>query len=178
MTRNLLACFFISIFLSTPVLAQPFMDGWIALEKGEYAKALKLLRKPANNGDAQSQFFVGKIYDKGYGVTENDRTAIKWYRKAAKQGQTDAINRLKEMKGSSDSRESSCPRKTFSLTVNAIPSKSRIRIMNIRPKYRDGICLKPGKYDVLVDLRGFKSSRKLIKVEDLDVSVEVFLRRK
>jgi len=175
MTRNLLACFFISIFLSTPVLAQPFMEGWIALEKGEYTKALKLLRKPANQGDAQSQFFLGKMYDKGYGVTENDRTAIKWYRKAAEQGQVDAVNRLKEMNGST---ESSCPSKTFSLSVNAIPSKSRIRIMNIKPKYRDGICLKPGKYDVFVDLRGFKSYRKLIKVKDSDVSVDVFLKRK
>ncbi len=177
MTRNLLTCFFISIFLSTPVLADDFFDGYVALEKKEYTKALELLSKSANQGNAQAQFFVGKIYDKGYGVTENDRTAIKWYRKAAKKGHIDAINRLKEMKGSTDS-ESSCPSKTFSLTVNAIPSKSRIRIMNIRAKYRDGICLKPGKYDVLVDLRGFKSYRKLIKVEDSDVSVDVFLKRK
>jgi len=177
MTRHLLAVFFISIFLSTPVLAQPFMEGWIALEKGEYAKALKLLRKPANKGDAQSQFFLGKMYDKGYGVTENDRTAIKWYRKAADQGHTDAVRRLREMNGS-DSTESSCSGKTFSLTVKAIPSKSRIRIMNIRPKYRDGICLKPGKYDVLVDLRGFDSYRKKIRIKDSDVSLDVILRRK
>jgi len=100
MTRNLLACFFISIFLSTPVLADDFFDGWVALEKGEYAKALELFREPANQGHAQAQYFLGMMYDKGYGVTEDDQTAIKWHRKAAEQGHIDAFKSLKEINAS------------------------------------------------------------------------------
>ncbi|OAD21037.1 hypothetical protein THIOM_003212 [Candidatus Thiomargarita nelsonii] len=37
------------------------------------------------------------MYDKGYGVTEDDQTAIKWYRKAAEQGHIDAFRSLKEI---------------------------------------------------------------------------------
>jgi len=98
MTRNLLACFFISMLLSSPVLAgDDFFNGWIALEKKEYAKALELLSGPAEQGHAQAQYFLGMMYDKGYGVTEDDQTAIKWYRKAAEQGHIDAFRSLKEI---------------------------------------------------------------------------------
>jgi len=178
--RNLLAGFFISIFLSSPVLADDFMDGWIALEKEEYAKALKLLGRLAKDGHTQSQYFVGMMYDKGYGVTENDKTAIKWYCKAVKSdNHVDAVNRLKEMKVScEDVTESSCPSKTYSLTVNATPSSNRIMIMNIRPKYKSGICLEPGKYDILVKHWGYYNYRKWITIEDSDVSLDVTLMRK
>jgi TPR repeat protein len=124
------------------------------------------------------------MYDNGYGVTENDQEARKWYRKSAEQGYTDAQDKLKHMDTSdSDAQEdrlrhrdtSDCPDNKFSLTVNAIPSDSRIRIMNIRPKYQPGICLREGKYDVFVTHQGYDSYREWIKITDEDVSLDVTL---
>jgi hypothetical protein len=48
----------------------------------------------------------------------------------------------------------------YRLTVNATPSDSRIRIMNIKPKYRHGIVLKPGKYDIEVTRSGYEKEVK------------------
>jgi hypothetical protein len=50
------------------------------------------------------------------------------------------------------------------LTINVAPSDAKVRIMNIKPKYHDGIKLKPGSYHVVVDKKGFKSYDKWLKV--------------
>ena len=39
-----------------------------------------------HTGNAEAQYFIGRWYDVGDGVTVNDREAVKWYRKAADQG--------------------------------------------------------------------------------------------
>ncbi len=66
----------------------------------------------------------------------------------------------------------------YKLTVNAIPLDSRIRIMNIKPKYKHGICLKKGHYDIYVTHKNHKSYRKWIKIEDRGVSISVTLDNK
>jgi|GEM_PF-1078163 len=55
--------------------------------------------------------------------------------------------------------------KTYKLVVNTIPSSAKVNIMNISPKYRDKITLIEGKYDILVQKKGYKTYRKWI---DLD----------
>jgi len=67
-----------------------------------------------------------------------------------------------------------CPRGKYSLTVNAEPSDSRVRIMNIRPKYRDGICLKSGWYDIKVTHPDYPGNR-LGVVVNRDTSIEIAL---
>lgn len=44
-------------------------------------------------------------------------------------------------------------------TVHSTPYNSRIRVMNIKPKYNDGIMLSPGYYDVLVEAAGYQPQR-------------------
>jgi|TARA_B110000908_G_scaffold24602_1_gene28222 TPR repeat protein len=44
------------------------------------------LRKAAEQGDAEAQSNLGRMYDGGEGVPEDDVEAMKWYRKAAEQG--------------------------------------------------------------------------------------------
>jgi len=63
----------------------------------------------------------------------------------------------------------------YKLTVNAMPSDSRIRIMNIKPKYEHGICLKKGNYDIYVTHKNHTSYRKWVKVEDREVSISITL---
>ena len=42
--------------------------------------------KLAQQGDAMAQSTLGILYDNGWGVPENDKTAVMWYTKAAEQG--------------------------------------------------------------------------------------------
>ena len=64
----------------------------------------------------------------------------------------------------------------YGLTVNTIPVDSMIKIMNIVPKYKPGIKLKPGKYDVLVK-RKYKTWRKWVEIIDSDLSINVVLEK-
>jgi len=57
---------------------------------GDYTKALQLWKPLAENGDPDAQFNLGLLYRKGQGVPNNDRLAIMWFIRAAKQGMTDA----------------------------------------------------------------------------------------
>ena len=41
-------------------------------------------------GDADAQFNLGFMYDNGRGVAQNDAEAVRWYRKAAEQGDAGA----------------------------------------------------------------------------------------
>jgi hypothetical protein len=65
----------------------------------------------------------------------------------------------------------------YNFTVNVRPSDSTVKIMNITPKYKPGIQLKAGKYDVLVERKGRKQWRKWIEIVNADLSVDVTLKK-
>ena len=52
------------------------------------------LLEVAGQGDANAQFRLGVKYDFGRGVTQDNRQAVNWYRKAAEQGYAAAQNNL------------------------------------------------------------------------------------
>lgn len=66
--------------------------GVAAYGKREYQTALKLLRKPLENGDAEAQFFVGMLYREGKGVVRDTAAAMRLFRLAADQGYPRAIS--------------------------------------------------------------------------------------
>ena len=47
-------------------------------------------KEDAKNGDAWAQFTLGIAYATGRGVPQDDKVAVKWYKKAAEQGHADA----------------------------------------------------------------------------------------
>jgi TPR repeat protein len=47
-------------------------------------------RKAAEQGDAAAQYNLGIRYEKGEGIPQDYKEAVKWYRKAAEQGHADA----------------------------------------------------------------------------------------
>ena len=53
-----------------------------------YAKAIQLWERAANQGDAHSQYILGLCYYLGDIVQQSDQTAVEWFRKAANQGHT------------------------------------------------------------------------------------------
>jgi hypothetical protein len=48
------------------------------------------IKKAAEQGDAGAQKALGEMYLKGLGFPKNSREAVKWYRKAALQGDAKA----------------------------------------------------------------------------------------
>jgi hypothetical protein len=63
------------------------------------------------------------------------------------------------------------------LTINPSPSNARVRIMNIRPKYRDGIELKKGSYRILIDAKGYKTYDNWIELSK-DTTLDIKLEKK
>lgn len=60
-----------------------------------FYKALTNLKPPAEKGDSDSQLLLGLIYNTGFGLKErNYPEALKWFNKAAEQGNAEAQNNL------------------------------------------------------------------------------------
>jgi TPR repeat protein len=198
-------------------------------------EAIKWFRKSAEQGLAQAQFYLGMMYRLGEGVTQDEQQALEWFRKAAAQGEESAQKLLALKNGQPvtvnhqitaqlpsvpkpmviaqtrtstpnettetleqktqpieipstragespieepPAKESDCPDNQYALTVNATPSTSRIRIMNIRPKYQPGICLTPRRYDIYVTHRDYHGYREWISLTAADMSLDVALTPK
>ena len=82
-----------------------YQVGFTAYHKGDYATALRAWKPLAENKGILSftyskqdiinaQIFLGLMYEKGQGVSQNYKTAVKWYKLAAKQGFANAQNNL------------------------------------------------------------------------------------
>jgi TPR repeat protein len=79
---------------AAPVAAGTFEDAVDAHARGDYAKALRLIRPLANDGDASAQFNLGLMYATGQGVQQDNAAAALWFRKAAEQGYAPAQSNL------------------------------------------------------------------------------------
>jgi hypothetical protein len=62
-----------------------------AYDRKDYAAAMAFYRKLADHGDAQAQFEIGWMYQKGLGVPEDYAQARAWYEKSAQQGDERAM---------------------------------------------------------------------------------------
>jgi len=85
-----LAASLLLLALVGAAVAGPLEDGVAAVEKRDYATALRLFRPLAAQGDDIAQFDLGVMYNKGWGVSRDYVQAAKWYRLAAAQGNADA----------------------------------------------------------------------------------------
>ena len=65
---------------------QQFQQGLEATKRGDYQTAFKLWLPLAEQGDAQAQFNLGLMYDKGQGVKQDYAESVKWVTKAAENG--------------------------------------------------------------------------------------------
>ena len=51
----------------------------------KYEQAFVLFEKEAHKGNAQAQYILGQIYQRGIGTDKDEELAIHWYKKASKQ---------------------------------------------------------------------------------------------
>jgi len=66
----------------------------------------------------------------------------------------------------------------YALNVNTVPEDARIRIMNIKPIFEQGILLTPGEYDILISKAGYTPRREWIRISDKDVELDFILNPK
>jgi uncharacterized protein len=92
--RAIAAMILVSAF-AAPVAAGTFEDAVDARARGDYAKALRLIRPLANDGDAR--FNLGLMYVTGQGVQQDNAAAALWFRKAAEQGDALAQSNLRTL---------------------------------------------------------------------------------
>ncbi len=96
------ACLFLLLVSAggAPALAQSAAapsraaEGYSAVDKGDYAAALRVWRPLAEGGDAESQFLMGWLYQYGLGVQIDYVEALRWYQRAAKQNYAQAQSNI------------------------------------------------------------------------------------
>jgi len=81
----------ISLLVAGPAIAEPFEDATKAYYRGDYETAHRLIKPLAEQGLPEAQFNLGLMYDKGQGVPQDYAEAVKWYHKAAEQGNAKAV---------------------------------------------------------------------------------------
>jgi TPR repeat protein len=77
--------------------AGPMEDADAAFQRGDYAAAARLYQPLADRGDANAQTSLGVMYLRGLGARQDDRQALKWFRRAAALGSPTAQFNLGEM---------------------------------------------------------------------------------
>ena len=73
-----------------PPSAGSLQDAIAAYQRGDYAAALRMFSRFAEQGDTTAQNMLGIMYDDGKGVAQDYAEAVKWFRKAAEQGEPGA----------------------------------------------------------------------------------------
>ena len=101
--RNLTAtlCLILAVLLGSAGMSASanYGKGLAAYKRGDYATALREWSPLAVHGNTTAQLLLGEMYKNGWGVPQNDKTAVKWYRLAAEQGDADAQFNLGLMYG-------------------------------------------------------------------------------
>jgi TPR repeat protein len=96
--KSLLATFVVSLSLAVPVLAGPWGNGLDAWKRGEHLTfvqqdqmkaAADWMKRAAEQGNAQAQDAIGRMYFGGVGVPKDYVEAHKWLSLAAAQGYKD-----------------------------------------------------------------------------------------
>jgi TPR repeat protein len=78
------------LLLPSLALAADLEKGLAAYLAGDYETSLTECEPLADQGNADAQFCVGRLYANGFGVAMNDDLALQWYGRAAEQGHSEA----------------------------------------------------------------------------------------
>lgn len=82
------------LFFSFTANAASKDDGLSALARQDYKAAFLHLQEAAQQKDAEAQYHLGMLYEKGQGVRQDYDKAAFWYKKAVKQDHVLAQNAL------------------------------------------------------------------------------------
>lgn len=95
MKKLLLACMLTLCLGANAQSADKLYDkGKKLYDQEQYKEAVPKLQAAADKGHKKAQYRLGRCYDKGYGVKENDQKAFELYQKSAKQDYAKAMFQL------------------------------------------------------------------------------------
>lgn len=95
MKKLLLACMLTLCLGANAQSADKLYDeGKKLYDQEQYQEAVPKLQAAAEKGHKKAQYRLGRCYDKGYGVKENDKKAFELYQKSAKQDYAKAMFHL------------------------------------------------------------------------------------
>ena len=80
-----------SISMSAQSADKLYDEGKKLYDAEQYDKAVPMLQAAADKGQKKAQYRLGRCYDKGHGVKENNQKAFEWYMKSAKQDYAKAM---------------------------------------------------------------------------------------
>lgn len=83
-----------SVAVSAQSAEKLYQEGKKLYDAKNYTAAVPKLKAAAEKGHKKAQYRLGRCYDKGYGVAENDAQAVQWYQKSAAQGHAKAQYQL------------------------------------------------------------------------------------
>lgn len=86
MLINFFAATLFSFFSISSAFGNSYSDGVEAYSTGNYKAAMEILMPLAEQGDIDSQGYIGLLYSASQGVKKDDELAASWYRKAAEKG--------------------------------------------------------------------------------------------
>ena len=69
----------------------------VAVASNSSAEFIEEVLKKAEQGDANAQYFLGAMCDKGEGVAQDKNKAVEWYTKAIEQGNKKAQENLDKL---------------------------------------------------------------------------------
>ena len=93
MKRFVAICLVAVAFATAPAHAD-YYEGYEAYKKEDYKTALQEFLPPAEKGASSAQFYLGLMYENGYGVLQDYKEAVKWYTLSAEQGESGSQNNL------------------------------------------------------------------------------------
>ncbi|MDH3673235.1 MAG: sel1 repeat family protein [Gammaproteobacteria bacterium] len=67
-----------------------YAEGKRAFKADKYDQAMQILKPLAESGHAASQYYVGRMHEKGLGVPKDQTKALAWYKPAADAGNSRA----------------------------------------------------------------------------------------
>ena len=116
-----------------------YQQGKAFYDAKDYTQAFPLLKKAAEKGHKKAQYRLGRCYDKGHGVTENNETAFKWYSKSAAQGYADAQYQLGRcyLKGKGTAVDKNKAKSWLSKAVKNVKGGDEI-LQKIKENAKDG----------------------------------------
>ncbi|MGQ3889490.1 tetratricopeptide repeat protein [Legionella sp. CNM-1927-20] len=91
----LLAVLSIVLIACVSIRSSDFSQGISCFKAGDYRKAFIRLKPEAHKGQCDAQYAIGYMYYYGRGVVEDRRKAWYWIRRAAAQGQPEAVEAVK-----------------------------------------------------------------------------------
>ncbi len=128
-----------SINMSAQNADRLYEEGKRLYDAEKYEQAVPKLQAAADKGHEKAQYRLGRCYDKGYGVREDDKKAFEWYMKAARQDYAKAMYQVGRcyLKGKGVTANETEARKWLKRAIND-PDHGKGILKDLRKAKTDG----------------------------------------